>query len=110
MVSNDHGDHDESQNQEQGEENPAEEDGEVVGKEEVGSEAEDQPKEAKKRKLDGEGPEPDEEAGAEGTASLSCGDDEEVETRENGGASEKVRGQKGQDEPPRKRTKNDAAE
>ncbi|KAM5539902.1 hypothetical protein V8D89_006405 [Ganoderma adspersum] len=102
----------ESQSQEQGEENPVDEGSEVEGKEEVGSEADDKSKEPKKRKLDSvEELEHDQEGvDAEGTTSLSCGDDPGVDPHENGGAPEKVEGQNEQDEPPRKKAKNDAGQ
>ncbi|PIL31223.1 hypothetical protein GSI_05921 [Ganoderma sinense ZZ0214-1] len=110
----------ESQTQKEVGEDTAEEGGDVDREEDIGggeAELEDpeEPKEAKKRKLASEELEPDEEglsaaASVEETVSLRCGDDQEVDECENGGALERVEGQDGQDEPPRKKTKNDAAQ
>ena len=115
LVSTDpDGSSEESQAQEQGEENAVDGGHEVEGKEDVGSEEEDKSKEAKKRKLNsGEELQPNgdsEEVGVEETASLSCADDQKVEPREKEGALEEVEGGNEQDEPPRKKTKNDAAQ
>ena len=114
MVSNGHDGCEEPQTKEQGEQNAVHEGHEVEGKEDVGSEEEDKSKEAKKRKLDSDELEelqPDgEEVGVEETASLSCADDQEVGLREKDGASEEVEGVNEQDEPPRKKAKNDSTQ
>ena len=111
MVSNGHDGCEEPQAQERGEENAVDEGHEVQRKEDVGSEEEDKSKEAKKRKLDsGEELQPNgdsEEVGVEETASLSCADDQKVEPREKDRASEEV---EGEDEPPRKKVKNDSTQ